>query len=82
MISHTGGWWRGADDLNGSNAGIVYCLSLRCELDALTDAATVTHCRGDWHSANSIAILPHIKYEYIVADLHAAGLTPVVQMAA
>ena len=47
-----------ADDLNGRNASIVYCLSTSCELDVLADAAIVTHCRREWHSANSIAILP------------------------
>ena len=34
---------RGGDDLNGSNAGIAYCLPPSRELDLLTDAATVTH---------------------------------------
>ena len=45
MISHGGAdaLERGGDDLNGSNAGIAYCLPPSRELDLLTDAATVTH---------------------------------------
>ena len=73
MISHTGGWWRGADDLNGSNAGIAYCLSPRCELDALTDATTVTRCRIALQQ--HLTVLRHIHMQLPYASCRDAGLT-------